>query len=276
MDVRRIAIALLIALGISGVATYFVYTNLLRKQRAAKPQSIKVVAANNALQAGAALASENLTMVEWPTTIPLTGSFAKPEDVVGRALIYPIPAKSPILEHDLAVPGSGIGLTVKIPEGMRAVAVRTNDIVGVAGFLYPGSHVDILLTYARPNTPGPVTQTVLQNVEVLTSGQRIEPDPQGKPENVAVVTLLLSPQDAMKIILAGTQGGIQFVLRNGADKGNVETRPVAMTDVTVGPKSAATAVPRIVVAKAKPVPQLPKFYVVETVSGDKRSTDKFE
>ncbi len=277
MDVRRIAIALAIAVGISAVATYLVYTNLVRKQRAAKPQTIKVVAAANPLQAGAALASQNLTMVEWPTSVPLTGSFAKPEDVVGRALIYPIAAKSPILEQDLAVPGSGIGLTVKIPEGMRAVAVRSNDVVGVAGFLYPGSHVDVLLTYAsRGATPQPVTQTVLQNVEVLTAGQRIEPDPQGKPENVAVVTLLLSPQDAAKVILAGSQGTIQFVLRNGADKANVETLPVEMADVTAGPKKAKSVEPRIAVARARTVPQVPKFYVVETVAGDKRSTDKFE
>lgn len=277
MDVRRIAIALLIALGISSAATYLVYTTL-RKQRAAKPQTIKVVVAANPLQAGSALASENLTIIDWPVTIPLTGSFSKPEDVVGRVLIYPIPAKSPILEHDLAVPGSGIGLTVKIPEGMRAVAVRSNDVIGVAGFLYPGSHVDVLLTY-RPLTAGPVaqpvTQTVLQNVEVLTAGQRIEPDPKGKPENVAVVTLLLSPQDSEKIILAGTQGGIQFVLRNGADKGNVETRAVDMADVTGGAnKKRAEA--RLVVAKSRPIPKLPKFYVVETVAGDKRSSDKFE
>lgn len=277
MDVRRIAIALVIALGISGVATYLVYTNLVRKQRAAKPQTIKVVAASNPLQAGAALASENLTMVEWPTNIPLTGSFAKPEDVVGRALIYPIPAKSPILEHDLAVPGSGIGLTVKIPEGMRAVAVRSNDVVGVAGFLYPGSHVDVLLTYTEHGTAAQsVTQTVLQNVEVLTAGQRIEPDPQGKPENVAVVTLLLSPQDAAKIILAGTQGGIQFVLRNGADKVNVETKPVEMADVTIRPRKLTSAEPRLAVARVRVAPPPPKFYVVETVAGEKRSTDKFE
>jgi pilus assembly protein CpaB len=279
MDVRRIAIALLIALGISAAATYLVYSNLREKQRSAKPQSMKVVAAASTLQAGAALASENLTLMDWPTNIPLAGSFSKPEDVVGRALIYPIPAKSPILEHDLAVPGSGIGLTVKIPEGMRAVAVRSNDVIGVAGFLYPGSHVDVLLTY-RPQTTGPaptpVTQTVLQNVEVLTAGQRIEPDPKGKPENVAVVTLLLSPQDAEKIILAGTQGGIQFILRNGADRATVETAPVDMADVTMGAKKKKIAEPRIMVAKAKPVPKLPKFYVVETVAGDKRSTDKFE
>ncbi len=277
MDVRRIAIALAIAVGISAVATYLVYTNLVRKQRAAKPQTIKVVAASNPLQAGTALASQNLTMVEWPTSIPLTGSFSKPEDVVGRALIYPIAAKSPILEQDLAVPGSGIGLTVKIPEGMRAVAVRSNDVVGVAGFLYPGSHVDVLLTYSsRSTAPEPVTQAVLQNVEVLTAGQRIEPDPQGKPENVAVVTLLLSPQDAAKVILAGSQGTIQFVLRNGADKANVETIPVEMADVTSGPKKAKSVQPRIAVARARTVPQVPKFYEVETVAGDKRSTDKFQ
>lgn len=276
MDVRRIAIALAIALGISAVATYLVYTNLVKKQKAARSQTVKVVAASGPLQAGSALASENLTMIDWPTSVPLTGSFVKTEDVIGRALIYPIPAKSPVLEHDLAVPGSGIGLTVKIPEGMRAVAVRSNDVVGVAGFLYPGSHVDVLLTYRPPSGEASVTQTVLQNVEVLTAGQQIEPDPKGKPQNVAVVTLLLSPQDSQKLILAGTQGSIQFVLRNGADKATVETKPVVMADVTLGPKATKSPELARIVARVKPVPQVPKFYIVETVAGEKRSTDKFE
>ena len=102
--------------------------------------------------------------------------------MVGKPLLYPVVANEPILKRDLGVEGSGIGISGKIPTGMRATAVRSNEIVGVAGFLYPGSRVDVMVTYTPPGGggSGPVTQTVLQNVEVLTAGQTIEPDPAGQ------------------------------------------------------------------------------------------------
>ncbi len=150
------------------------------------------------------------------TTLP--GSFSKMEDVLNHALIYPVAAKEPIFERDLALQGSGLGLSVKIPPGMRATSVRSNDVVGVAGFLYPGSHVDVLATFTVPGTANSITQTILQDVEVLTAGEKIEPDPQGKPQTVNVVTLLLDSEGSQKLLLASTQGSIQFVLRNGADQ----------------------------------------------------------
>lgn len=273
MDVRRLAIALIVALVVSAGATYVVYKRL-RSQTAARPTTVKIVAATNALQAGAALTSDNVSLLDWPANIPLTGSFSKVDDVIGRSLIYPMSPKQPVLERDLAVAGSGIGLTVKIPEGMRAVSVRSNEIVGVAGFLYPGSHVDVLLTYRPEGSTSPLTQSILQNVEVLTAGQRIEPDPQGKPETVNVVTLLLSPQDAQKLILANSQGGIQFTLRNGADKLNPETKPVYATELLGGKKPPE--VQAVARARAARPARVTEFYVVETIAGDKRSTEKFE
>jgi pilus assembly protein CpaB len=273
MDVRRIGIALLIAFVLSAAASYFLYHRLRSQAEAAKPAMVKVVAASNTLQAGAALTSDNLTMVDWPANLPITGAFNKVDEVVGRSLIYPLAPKQPVLERDLAVAGSGIGLTVKIPEGMRATALRSNDVTGVAGFLYPGSRVDVMLTYHLEGHPEPLTQTILQNVEVLTAGQRIEPDPQGKPETVNVVTLLLSPEDSEKIILASSQGTVQFVLRNGADKNAVQTKAVGMADVTGGPRKPE---PTVVAARAPRVPRaVTEIYVVETIAGDKRSEAKF-
>lgn len=273
MDVRRIGIALLIAFSFSAGASYFLYNRLRSQSKATQPTTIRIVAASTSLQAGAALTSENVTMIDWPGNIPITGSFSKTDEVVGRSLIYPVSPKQPILERDLAVAGSGIGLTVKIPEGMRATALRSNDVVGVAGFLYPGSRVDVMLTYRSEGRAEPLTQTILQNVEVLTAGQRIEPDPQGKPETVNVVTLLLSPEDSQKIILASSQGGIQFVLRNGADRNTIQTKPVSMPDVTGGPKRAPE--PRVLSAKVARLPKVTEFYVVETIAGGKRTTEKF-
>lgn len=160
---------------------------------------------------------------------------------------------------------------------MRAVSVRSNDVVGVAGFLYPGSHVDVLVTSKVDNSPTPLTQTILPNVEVLVAGQKIEPDPTGKPETVNVVTLLLKPEDGEKLVLASTQGAIQFVLRNGADQNSPDTKPVDMTDLMTGVKKPVAE--KKALAKAPPPPRVVKpavFYEVETIADGKRSVDKFE
>src|SRR5581483_9684741 len=174
--------------------------------------TIRVVATADQLPAGTPLAPENLRVVDWPASMPLTGAFTRPEQVLGRSLIYPVSANEPVVESELAAPGSGLGLSVNIPEGMRAISIRTNDVVGVAGLLYPGSHVDVLLTYRPDTASAPLTQTILQNVQVLTAGQTLEPDPKGRPATVNVVTLLLSPRDAQKLVLATQQGSVQFVL----------------------------------------------------------------
>ena len=280
MDTRRIVVALLVALILSGGATYFVYTRL-RGQRTAV-QMKKVVVTAKVLPAGGVLKAEDLTLADWPTTVQLNGSFTKVDEVVGRALVYPMGEKEPVLERNLAAPGSGLGLTAKIPPGMRATSVRSNEIVGVAGFLYPGSHVDVLATFRPPGGKAPITQTILQDVEVITAGQRIQPDPEGKPQTVNVVTLLLSPVDSEKLLLASTQATIQFVLRSGADKEKPVTKPVSLDELVAGtqkppetPAKARRSRPRrATIAKVPPKP--PDFYTVEVIHGDKRSEEKFE
>jgi pilus assembly protein CpaB len=161
---------------------------------------------------------------------------------------------------------------------MRAVSVRSNDVVGVAGFLYPGSHVDVLVTSKGENNQVPVTQTILSNTEVLTAGQKIEPDPSGKAETVNVVTLLLKPEDGERLVMASTQGSIQFVLRNGADQNSPETKPVAMSQLLGLPNKVVPVVQKKVVVKAAPprVVNPVVYHEVETISGGKKSVDKFE
>lgn len=277
MDIRRVIIASLFALLLSGTATYFIYVRLSR-QNEERLRMVTIVAAAKALQAGSVLKAEDLTLVDWPASLPLNGSFSKIDEVVGRPLIYPLGEKEPVLERDLAVSGSGIGLTVKIPPGMRATAVRSNEIVGVAGFLFPGSHVDVLTTFRPEGRAEPTTQTVLQNVEVLTAGQKIQPDPQGKPETVSVVTLLLSPEDSERLLLISSLGTIQFVLRNGSDNEKLEIRPVSLGELLAGPKKPAPPPAPVRVQRPQPVaaaPKPPDFYLVEIIQGDKRSEAKF-
>ena len=273
MDVRRLSLALLIALVLSGGATYLLYSHL-RDQKTAAPKTIRVVAASKPLEAGTPLSPDMLRVVDWPESMPLTGAFAKPEQVAGRSLIYPVNPNEPVLEADLAAPGSGIGLSVKIPDGMRAISVRSNDVVGVAGFLYPGSHVDVLLTYKPDTAPAPLTETILQDTTVLTAGQTLEPDPKGKPQTVNVVTLLLNPRDAEKMVLATQQGTIQFLLRNGADQQHPTAAPVLVSQLAsdVPPPAAK---PHIMAVSRPRTTRSPDFYVVETIAGDKHSVEKF-
>src|SRR5215469_6623930 len=264
MNPRRIILALLIALLLSAGVT-FIVGRKLNGHSAARPNVQRYVAPSRALQAGEVLKAEDLMLTDWPAAIAVANPFTKAADLVGRAVIYPVAPSQPILESYLAAPGSGIGLTTKIPEGMRATSVKSDEVVGVAGFLFPGSHVDVLVTFRSDRLPTPETQIVLQDVEVLTVGQKLQPDPQGKPESVSVVTLLLTPEDAQKLMLASAQGGIQFVLRNGADHTKVKAVPVQMAQLSAAeaPPSALSAVrPRV----HSPIKDT---YAVETILGDK-------
>jgi pilus assembly protein CpaB len=273
MDIRRLSLALFIALVLSAGATYLLYSRI-RNQRSAAPVTIRVVAAIDQLAAGTALAPQNLKVVDWPASIPLTGAFSRPDQVVGRSLIYPVNANQPLVENDLAAAGSGYGLSVKIPDGMRAISIRSNDVVGVAGFLYPGSHVDVLLTFRPDNAAAPLTQTILQDVDVLTAGQTLEPDPKGKPQTVNVVTLLLSPRDAQKLVLATQQGSVQFVLRNGADQNKPEQKPV-MTSQLMADVAPPEPRPHVAAAAPPKPPRPPEYYTVETIEGEKHTVTKF-
>lgn len=238
----------------------------------------RIVCVSKDVNAGVALSATDLTLVDWPSTAPLPGSFKKIEDVAGRPLIYPLDKGEPVIERELGTPGSGIGLSVKIPPGMRATSVRSNEVVGVAGFLFPGSHVDVLGTFTVPGNPDPVTETLLQNVEVLTAGTQVEPDPTGKPQTVNVVTLLLNPEDSEKLLMASTQSTIQFVLRNGSDtdKGTVKpTRLNELIGMAKPPAPASKPTHEVKAAPPKPVAPPPSMYVVEIIQGQTRSQQKF-
>jgi len=270
MNPRRLVIALLIALLLSGGMTYFI-SRKVTNRGTARPQTRRYVAASRSIQSGEVLKQENLALVDWPEAIPVQGGFNKADELVGRSVIYPVASGQPILATYLAAPGSGIGLTVKIPEGMRATSVRSDEVVGVAGFLFPGSHVDILVTLRSEKTGTQATQIVLQDVEVLTTGQNFEPDPQGKAQSANVVTLLLTPQDAQKLVLAASQGTIHFVLRNGADRARVNPSPIEITAL-FGAETRSHALG----GRATPKPPENQGYVVETIIGDKHSTARFE
>src|ERR1700719_3191988 len=168
MSARRLILALTVALTISGLFTY-----LLSKKMGGgrtKAENRKYVAAGQSLEAGEMLKPGSLVLVDWPSAMPIAGGFARPEELSGRIVLYPLAQNEPILERDLAAAGSGAGLSAKIPEGMRAISLKSDEVVGVAGFLLPGTHVDVLETdRAISGDAHPDTSTVLQDVEVLAA-----------------------------------------------------------------------------------------------------------
>ena len=255
---------------ISLAVSFFLY-NRIKRQFALSVQPLKIVAAVKALDPGATVSADAVTLIDWPVNFPVEGSFKNPQDVVGRVVMFPIAAKEPVREPLLAAPGA-VGLTAKIPDGMRAVAVETNDVTNVSGFLFPGCHVDVLVTF-RPETGNTedLTATVLQNIEVLSTGERLQPDPSGKPQKVRQVTMLLSPDDAQKLVLAANKGTIQFVLRNGTDQAQQMHRPVLMKDLQTFGQAPTT----VAVKRAPPPPKPQTVYEVETYDGTKKNTVKF-
>ena len=272
MIARRLMTALVLALAVSGLFTFWL-SRKLGKSHTVNAASHRYVAASQNLDPGSLLATTNLKMVDWPTSAPLDGSFIKPEDIVGRTLLYPIANGQPILERDLSAAGAGIGLSAKIPDGMRAISLRDDEIVGVAGFLLPGTHVDVLVTYRSPTGTETITSIVLQDVQVLAAGQKTQADPDGKAATSSVVTLLVSPSDAEKLTQASTQGTVHFVLRNGADRQHVEDE-----ESRLGVPNGATAPSRDAAAPAAPRKNLPERqpYVVQTMRGDKVTEEKFQ
>jgi len=202
--------------------------------------------------------------VAWPGSDPIDGAFSQTAEAIGREVLFPLAKGQPILESDLSAAGSGIGLASKIPDGMRAVALHSDEVVGVAGFLVPGSHLDVLVTYHSDISPDPITATVLQNAVVLAAGHQLEPDPSGKTSDVTVVTLLLTPEQAERAVLASTQGAIHFVLRNGSDTSRSGDTPILLSQLSGQAPAAARSVTR---PAAPATPAAPKPQGIETILG---------
>ncbi len=157
--------------------------------------TIEIVVAANGLDIGAAIQPTDLRLEPWPSDNLQTGSFSSMDELIDRVPISQILAEEPVLTWRLSPPGSGIGRSPKVPEGMRAMSARVDEINGVGGFVFPEARVDVLITGSPLNSPqsGQMTKTILGNVRVLSAGELLAPDSSGKPQKVPVVTLLLPP-----------------------------------------------------------------------------------
>ena len=203
------------------------------------------------------------------------GSFSKPEDLIGRDLIMPVITNEPFLPAKLASKEAGAGLPPVIPEGQRALSVRVNDVVGVAGYVLPGTRVDVVATMnPTQNQTDMTSKVILTNVQVVAAGTKIEQDDKNKPIQVAVVTLLVNPDEAEKLTLASTEGKIQLALRNPLDKTAPQTngiRPAPL--MSGGPVRRVASAPASRQQQAAAPPAPAPAPTVEIIRGDKRAQE---
>jgi pilus assembly protein CpaB len=275
---KRLAVILLSAFMIASACSYLVYRVVAARITASAPRSTtKVVVAATDIPLGTILRDVDLTSTEIIGPLP-KGAIVNPKDAVGRGVIASLSQNEPILDNHLAPAGSGGGLAATIKPGMRAVAVRVDEVVSVAGFVTPGMRVDLLISGNPPGDPNPTegtkVKTLLQNLEVLSAGQDIQKDADGKAKPVPVVNLLVTPEQAEQISLASSQTHIQLVLRNPLDTEVAQTPGTAVGSLFTGsntpPKPhVVSATPHQASAPAS------KVYLVQVFNGSKRTDEKF-
>ena len=266
-----------LALAVGLLVSYTVY-NRLRTFAGSNnnERGVPVVMAADDIQVGTKLEAHDVRVVTLPQSAVPPGAFSGTSQVLGRGAILPVSKGEFILPSKLAALNAGTGLPSMIPQGMRAVSVRVNDVVSVAGFVQPGSHVDVLAT-GQGGGNDRQTTTVLENVLVLAVGKSLDRSPSADAQTAPVITLAVSPDDAQKLALVSQEGRIQLSLRNPMDtrKGGIgATRTSSLyqgeTPVATAPKPKAHKV----VAKGPAPPPAP--YQVEMIRGSKRDETKFE
>ncbi len=271
---RRLTTILFLAFVVAAISSYAVY-RVAGKQMRPAPQArtTRIVVPSRDLEIGTLIRDVDLTTAEW-IGAPPKGTLTSKDAAIGRGVVSEIYQGEPIVDSRLAPAGSGGGMAATIRPGMRACAVRVNDVVGVGGFVLPGMRVDVLISGVRPGAAqaeGPKVRTLLQNIEVLSAGNNIQKDNQGKPVQVPVVNLLVTPQQAELLSLAGNETKIQLVLRNPLDTDTAKTSGIAMSNLF----SEGAPAPKTVV-KAVPVEKpAPKPYLVDVLNGGKRTQEKF-
>jgi pilus assembly protein CpaB len=288
MNRTRMLVFAFFALALSGLVAYYAYRMLSNRLSPPTDETVQIVVAAEKLTLGNRVTEQQVRVADWPKANLPEGRFSDPNDIIGRGVIVAMSPNEPVLESKLASKEAGAGLASVIPEGMRAMPIRVNDLIGVAGFVTPGTHVDVMII-GVPGPGSPTTSKIfLENVVVLSAGQNVERDVNGKPQQSGVVTLLVTPEDAQKLALAGNDR-IQLALRNPIDMAienpkGVQTASLYGTSSAGTPPEAPRPRARPTVVKYVPRPVAPPVNVepavrrvtVEVIRGDKRETQTFE
>lgn len=235
-----------------------------------RPGSQSVVVAARELAVGSVVREEDVRIVDWPDDAVPTGYARSASEVLGRGVITDIQPNEALLASKLADPAAGGGLPIVVPPGMRAVSVKVDEVIGVAGFVVPGTRVDILLTMAPPGSNDPLSRIILENVRTLAAGQEIQRDEEGEPMTVTVITVLVSPDDAERLVLAATQGRIQMALRNTLDIETSEegTSGIRISSLLAGPRPDGPRVPQVRRSRSS---QRPSESIIEMYHGGSRT-----
>jgi pilus assembly protein CpaB len=260
----RFVLVLIIALLTASAASVGVY---LAVRAIPKAPTVSVVVAAQSLEMGVRLTKADVRLIPWPERSPLEGAYKSIDQVVNHGLKRPVVANEPITKSNLAE-GDEAGLPPAIEPGMRAMSVKVNEVIGVAGFVVPGTRVDVIVTVRQEKDS--TSCVVVSNVVVLTAGTRYDQDEakkQAKPIPSTVVTLMVSPTDAERIALAASEGQLMLALRNPIDGELVRRSCTSMSDLLP------------VIAQAKPVaasraaPAAAPKWTVETFKGTKRGSE---
>ncbi len=266
---------------VAAACSYLVYRLVGKRIMPTQASTTRVIAAAADIKLGSVLKDTDLGTVEMAGTLP-KGVILKREDAIGRSAISDLFQGEPILDSRLAAPGSGGGLAATIPQGMRACAVRVDEVVGVSGFVTPGMRVDVLISGTPPGatstSDGPMVKTLLQNIQVLSAGTDIQKDDEGKPKQVQVVNLLVTPEQAEILSLASSNTHIQLVLRNPLDL-QIATPPgTEVANLYAGtngapPKPRPTSTGVHHPTAPKPAPRV---YLIQVFNGTKQTEAKFD
>jgi pilus assembly protein CpaB len=280
MNRTRLLLIGAVAIALGAFVSFVVYRNLLRANTGADTRpGVDVVVAAEDLQVGAKIEDRDVKLVHFPLEALPPHCYRLMSQVVGRGVVLPIAQGDFVLPSKLAGENAGFGLPSLIPPGMRAVSVRVNEVVSVAGFVVPGTRVDVLLTGNPAGGTDQQTSTVLENVAVIATGQKLERNAGGDPQMTPVITLLVSPDDAQKLTLASTQGRIQLALRNPLDTQQQQMGSVNTGALYRGSAAAPPVAPKVRATKhtaaVQAAPALPSVYSVEVIEGDKKETQKF-
>jgi pilus assembly protein CpaB len=287
----RAALFWMVALAAGGSAAMLLKWYIEKSAQPAAPQVAGVLVAAMDLPVATTIREEHVKSVDWPLSAQPPGSLKNKKDVIGRVLMVKVIQGEPILNAKLASKEAGQGLAALIPESMRAVAVRVDDVVGVAGFVHPEDRVDVIVTIrpTKPEDAEPTSKIILQNIKVLAVGKDLDTKEQGrgKPIAVTVATLLVTPEESEKLALASNQGRLLLTLRSWVDAQSVETPGSIPSALLAGVETAPRKPPpELVAAARKPRPGKPdssKLPVaatpqigVEILRGDRFEERKFD
>ena len=281
----RTFVVLVVAVVVAAAASYAVYRAVASiPVRQVEIATAKAVVAARPMPIGTLVTRESVKEIDWPAKTPLAGGYARIEDVVDRGLVAPVVENELLTVNNLAAKEAGAGLPPMITEGMRAISIKVDEVINVAGFVTPGTRVDVLVVISpTEQRDDRIARVVVSNVPVLASNTRYDQDESrkdGKPVRSTVVTVMVSPEDAERIALAQSDGRLMLTLRNPLDVEPTVTNGIRkaglFTSGAPAPAPRPTGVRRVTAPVAPPLPVVPVVYTIENIKAGKKIDQKLE